>query len=306
MDPENRRKRDDEKAAKPEVALRCEGVRFVYPGGIEASKDIDLTLHRGELFCLLGPNGAGKTTLIRQITTQLRPTAGHIFICGLDAHRHPAETKRRLGVIPQSVGLFEGLTVEEHLAYFAPLKELSRAEITSEVERVLGECGLSDLRGRVVRALSGGEKRRVLVALALLGKPEVLVLDEPSVGLDPVARRELWRTIERQKTEGRTTLLTTHYMDEAERLADRLGFIDDGALTSVGTLQDFRDQVAESVRVSEMDPVEHSIVAHHYFDNMQEAQDFARDKALTSYSVSFISLDDIYMRLVGRALDDDK
>jgi ABC-2 type transport system ATP-binding protein len=289
-------------APSRERPIECEGVGYVYAGGTRANQGIDLALERGELFCLLGPNGAGKTTLIRQITTELRPTEGRIRVGGRDAHADPIATKRRLGVIPQSAALFEGLRVEEHLSLFGPLKHLSRAATRERVELVVKECELGALRARRVRTLSGGERRKVLVALALLSDPEILILDEPSVGLDPVARRALWSTIERQREQGKTILLTTHYMDEAERLADRIGFIGAGRLTRTGTLASLYAQLGKSVRVTELDPGDGSVRGQHYFDELVHAQAFVRERKLDTYAVGRVSLEDIYLRVMGRGL----
>ena len=285
-----------------EPPIVCEAVGYVYPDGTRANQEIDLRIERGELFCLLGPNGAGKTTLIRQITTELRPSSGRIRVAGRDAHADPVATKRRLGVIPQSASLFEGLTVENHLLRFGPLKHLSRQQTRERLAFVLRECELEPLRARRVRTLSGGERRKVLVGLALLSDPEILILDEPTVGLDPVARRTLWSTIEAQRAAGKTILLTTHYMDEAERLADRIGFIGEGRLTRVGTLASLYAQLGKSVRVTELDPDDGSSRATHLFDELAEAQRFVRERGLETYAVGRVSLEDIYLRLMGRGL----
>ena len=285
-----------------EPPIVCEGVGYDYPDGTRANQGIDLAIERGELFCLLGPNGAGKTTLIRQITTELRPTSGSIRVAGSDAHVDPVATKRRLGVIPQSASLFEGLTVESHLRLFGPLKHLSREQTRERLAFVLRECELEPLRAKRVRTLSGGQRRKVLVALALLADPEILILDEPTVGLDPVARRALWSTIEGQRAAGKTILLTTHYMDEAERLADRIGFIGEGRMTRVGTLKSLYAQLGKSVRVTELDAGDGSPLATHFFDELAQAQRFVRERGFETYAVGRVSLEDIYLRLMGRGL----
>jgi len=285
-----------------EPPIVCEGVGYDYPDGTRANQGIDLAIERGELFCLLGPNGAGKTTLIRQITTELRPTSGSIRVAGSDAHVDPVATKRRLGVIPQSASLFEGLTVESHLRLFGPLKHLSREQTRERLAFVLRECELDPLREKRVRTLSGGQRRKVLVALALLADPEILILDEPTVGLDPVARRALWSTIQEQRDAGKTILLTTHYMDEAERLADRIGFIGEGRLTRVGTLASLYAQLGKSVRVIELDERDASPRGTFFFDELSEAQRFVRERGFETYAVGRVSLEDIYLRLMGRGL----
>jgi ABC-2 type transport system ATP-binding protein len=167
---------------------------------------------------------------------------------------------------------------------------------------VIEECELEELREKRVRTLSGGQKRKVLVALALLADPEILILDEPSVGLDPVARRALWSTIEGQRAAGKTILLTTHYMEEAERLADRIGFIDGGRMMRTGTLASLYAQLGKSVRVTELDGADGSPRAQHYFDELGQAQAFVRERGFESYAVGHVSLEDIYLRVMGRGI----
>jgi len=285
--------------------LVCEGVEYVYSDGTRANEGIDLALHRGELFCLLGPNGAGKTTLIRQITTELRPTAGRVLLDGRDAHADPIATKRRMGVIPQVASLYDGLSVEEHLLYFGPLKGMTRAATRAAAEPLLRECELDGLRHKAARDLSGGEQRKVLVALSLLSDPDLLVLDEPTVGLDPSARRQLWATIEGQKAAGKTVLLTTHYMEEAERLADRIGLIDQGRLAHAGTLNDLYLALGKSFRVTRLHPETGAMLSQHYFDDLAEAQRFVQEKGFQAYAVGRVSLEDIYLRLTGHALEEE-
>ncbi len=289
-----------------ETAIRIEGLVYVYPDGTRANEGVDLSLRRGELFCLLGPNGAGKTTLIRQVTTELTPSAGRIEILGSDAHENPSATRRRLGVIPQNPGLYEALTVREHVELFGPLKHLSRRESRHQAAALVEELGIAELARKRVRELSGGQQRRLLVALALLGDPEILILDEPTVGLDPVARRHLWDLVQRQREAGKTILLTTHYMDEAEQLADRIGFIDEGRLGRVGSLRDLYQQLGKSVRVTEVDEASGEELAPSYFDTLEQAQAFVRERGLTTYNVGRVSLEDIYLRVMGKALADEE
>jgi ABC-2 type transport system ATP-binding protein len=281
----------------------CEAVTYIYQDGTQANRAIDLELRAGEVFCLLGPNGAGKTTLIRQITTELKPSSGRVLIFGRDASRDEIATKVQLGVIPQGANLFDGLTVEQHLSCFGPLKQLTRRQTATAVERMLEECDLKDLRNKWVRDLSGGQQRRVLIALALMADPEILILDEPTVGLDPVARRKLWDNISKQRNAGKAILLTTHYLPEAEHLADRVGFIEKGELKRVGTLSQLYAQMRQTVRVTVFDENSGAEISHELFDTLAEAQVFAQCKNLRAYSVGRVSLEDIYLRLVGHSLD---
>lgn len=283
--------------------ITCRNVSFSYPDGTRAADDINLEIKAGELFCLLGPNGAGKTTLIRQLTCDLAPSSGVIEIFDLDVTKHQAAAKSRLGIIPQNVGLFDALSVREHLKYFGPMKGLTRAETKVAATRVIEECELSEYVDKRASQLSGGQQRKVLLALALLADPDILVLDEPTVGLDPSARRNVWATIERQRAQGKTILLTTHYLDEAEHLATRLGFIDKGVLGEQGTLQELYARLGKSIRLVEQDADTAESLHTHLFDNVAEAQKFAQSRALESYSIGRVSLEDIYLRLVGHNLN---
>jgi len=276
-------------------------VSYAYPDGREANSEIDFELHAGELFCLLGPNGAGKTTLLRQITGELRPQRGFVRVLGRDATLDAMRLRRDLGIIPQQVGLYDVLSVRQHIEHFARLKLLTGRRASAETERVLAECDLQELQHRRVGTLSVGQQRRVLVALALLGQPRVLLLDEPTVGLDPVARRRVWVTLRKQCREGRTILLTTHYLDEAEQLADRIGIIEHGRVVRLGSLQELFERVDKAYRVSELDPTSAQPRAHHYFDTLAEAHEYAQGQRLEAFMVSRISLEDVYVRLLGHS-----
>ncbi len=286
------------------AAITCRDVSFSYPDGTKATDNIDLEIEAGELFCLLGPNGAGKTTLIRQLTCDLTPTSGDIEIFGFNVTTSQAAAKSHLGIIPQNVGLFDALTVREHLKYFGPMKGLNTEESKQSAERVIEECEIGDYLEKRGAQLSGGQQRRVLLALALLGEPDVLILDEPTVGLDPTARRSVWATIDRQRAAGKTILLTTHYLDEAEHLASRLGFIDKGVLGHQGTLEDLYARLGKSVRLVEQDSVSAEQLETHLFDDVAGAQAFAQEQGFVNYSVGRVSLEDIYLRLVGHSISE--
>jgi ABC-2 type transport system ATP-binding protein len=282
--------------------VACRGLGFSYPDGTRAVCGIDLRLGKGELYCLLGPNGAGKTTLLRLISGDLRPSSGDVSLFGRDVHADPFRARRSLGITPQGAGLFEELTVEEHYRYFGPLKGLTARRTRSEMTRLARECDLEQVWKRRVRGLSGGERRRVFIGLALLGDPEVLLLDEPTVGLDPHARRTVWRAIRAQADAGRAILLTTHYMDEAERLADRVGFLQAGRVTHSGSVAELHATLDRSVRLTRLDEETGATLEHRYYKELREAHDYARQNALASYSVGRVSLEDIYLQLIGREM----
>jgi ABC-2 type transport system ATP-binding protein len=218
--------------------LDVRGLRKTYRsrrGGtsVEANRSIDLRVHAGEVVALLGPNGAGKSTLLKQIAGQLLPTSGSIRVAGVDMVADPQAAKRRVSTIPQECAPINDLTVEEHVRFFGLIKGQPRADIRGAVARILEQVGLTECRDTLVRELSGGYKRRVLIAVALAGEEcRLLLLDEPTTGLDPEARRSVWK--------GRGVLLTTHYIDEAEILADHVAIIDHGRLVAEGSVDEVR------------------------------------------------------------------
>lgn len=208
---------------------------------VEANRGIDLRVHAGEVVALLGPNGAGKSTLLKQIAGQLLPSAGSISVAGVDMVADPRSAKRRVSTIPQECTPVNDLTVEEHVRYFGLIKGQPRGEVRAAVAGILTQVGLTEHRNTLVRELSGGYKRRVLIAVALAGEGcRLLLLDEPTTGLDPEARRAVWRVIEGLRAQGRGVLLTTHYIDEAEVLADRVAIIDHGRLVAEGSVDEVR------------------------------------------------------------------
>lgn len=203
-------------------------LRKVYDEQV-AVADITLTVRQGEVFGLLGPNGSGKTTTLETIVGLRRPTSGTVTVLGFDPMRHRHRITERVAVQPQSATLFPTLTVWETVQLFASFYSVAR-----EPSELLEEVGLDDARKVRVKHLSGGQERRLLIGIALVGNPEVLVLDEPSAGLDPVARRRLWDVIERQRQRGTTILLSTHHMDEATQVCDRLAILVRGAIAAEG------------------------------------------------------------------------
>jgi ABC-2 type transport system ATP-binding protein len=291
----------------PFAPIECKDLTFAYKDGTRATGGVTLSLQRGELFCLLGPNGAGKTTLIKQILGDLKPTSGTVTIFGVDPFKSPVPAKRRIGVIPQNVSLFPALSVREHLTYFAALKGIPRGAIHSAVSQACEAYSLQEFLGKRAGALSGGQQRTVLFALAVLGDPEILILDEPTVGLDPIARAVIWDAIEAQRERGKAILLTTHYLEEAERLSTRIGFLNAGCLIREGELSTFELQSKRGIRLTDGSRNARAATTH-FFETMEAAQIYARDMELRNYSVSQVSLQDVYFEIFGRpqqALDAD-
>jgi ABC-2 type transport system ATP-binding protein len=202
---------------------------------VEAVRGISFAVEQGELFGLLGPNGAGKSTTLGCITTLVRPTRGRIVVDGLDVVERPTEAKRRIAVVPQTRNLDRDLTVREVLTFHGAYFGLPRAEREARADRLLAQMQLADRAGAKPLTLSGGLQQRLLIARALMHDPRVLLLDEPTIGLDPQARRLLWEILHGLHREGLTLIMTTHYMEEADRLCERLAIIDHGRILTLDT-----------------------------------------------------------------------
>lgn len=206
-------------------------------GEKQVVKNLSLTVKEGEFFSLLGVNGAGKTTTIRMLCGLLRPTAGCARVAGFDVDRETAEVKARIGLSPQETAVAGNLTVRENLSLIAELYGKGRAEAQAAADEMIARFSLSEVQNTRAVVLSGGWKRRLSLAMALIPAPAVVFLDEPTLGLDVLARRELWRLLEQLKGK-MTVILTTHYLEEAELHADRIGVMAGGKLTAVGTARE--------------------------------------------------------------------
>ncbi len=214
----------------PDLAIRCRGLVKRYPPDVLAVDGLDLDVRRGECFGLLGPNGAGKTTTVEILEGLTAPTAGDVEVLGERWTDDAPALRARLGITLQETHLYERLTVEELVRLFRSFYPRGRS-----VDEVIALVELQDKRRARYDRLSGGQKQRLAVACALVGEPELLFLDEPTTGLDPQSRRQLWDVVLAMKARGRTVLLTTHYMDEAERLCDRVAIVDRGRVIALGT-----------------------------------------------------------------------
>jgi ABC-2 type transport system ATP-binding protein len=215
--------------------MRTEALTKVYNGHIRAVDGLDLEVLEGEIFGLLGPNGAGKTTTAGMLTTRVIPTSGRAFVGGIDVVAHPSAAKQVIGVVPQSNTLDRSLGVWENLYFHGRFFGMSGATARAEATRLLEQFRLSERAKDPVGALSGGMAQRLMVARAIMHRPATLFLDEPTAGLDPQSRLALWEILGELHAAGQTILLTTHYMEEADELCDRLAIIDHGKLLSLGT-----------------------------------------------------------------------
>jgi len=238
-------------ASERDVVIRTEHLERRF-GNLIAVRDVSLEVRRGEIFGVLGPNGAGKSTTIRMLCGILDPSGGRGTVVGYDIQKEPERIKERIGYMTQRFSLYEDLSVEENLSFYAGIYGLSSRARRARIEKVLETSGLLPRRKQLAGTLSGGWKQRVALASSTIHEPPLLFLDEPTAGVDPVSRREFWDQIHRIATEGTTVLVTTHYMDEAER-CHRLAFIFGGRLLGVGTPEEVVAARALSVLEAEVD-----------------------------------------------------
>ncbi len=223
----------------PIIAARALIKRY---GKLEAVRGIDFTVERARCIGLLGPNGAGKTTTMRMVSALSTVTAGELMVFGVPVQKMNRQTKAKIGLVPQENSLDPDITVRENLEVYGRYYGLSRATIAERVPRLLEFMQLESKTSARVMQLSGGMKRRLVIARALIGDPELIILDEPTTGLDPQARVLIWKQLMELKKQGKTLLLTTHYMDEAQRLCDRIIVIDHGGILDEGTPEQLIDR----------------------------------------------------------------
>jgi ABC-2 type transport system ATP-binding protein len=230
------------RSSEPELAISVRGLHKSF-GDVHALDGVDLDVAPGTVLGLLGPNGAGKTTAVRVMATLLTPDAGEVCVAGLDVVKDAAKVRERIGLAGQYAAIDENLTGLENLVMVGRLYGMSRAAATVRARELLDRFDLTEAAGRPAKTYSGGMRRRLDLGAALVAKPPVLFLDEPTTGLDPRSRLEVWTTIEELVSEGRTVLLTTQYLDEADRLADRIAVIDRGRVIAEGTPDELKDRV---------------------------------------------------------------
>jgi len=309
-------------------AVEADSLRRAFKGGIEAVRGIDLSIERGEVFGFLGPNGAGKTTTVRMLCTLLPPTAGSARVAGVDVVAEPAEVRRRIGVALQEIGLDPVQTGRELLELQCGLYSIKRADARARTGELLELVGLSDAADRRTKTYSGGMKRRLDLASALVHSPEVLFLDEPTTGLDPASRLTVWEEVRRINAAGTTVFLTTQYLEEADHLCGRLAIIDAGAIVAEGTPEALKaemghdvvtlalggaDVAATEAAVGELAGLERVVaepdgLALYVTDGAGSIAEIVRrlDRAsvrVGAISVSRPSLDDVFLQATGRRLE---
>jgi ABC-2 type transport system ATP-binding protein len=310
------------------AAIEAQGLVKTYPGGVRALDGLGFAVQAGTVFGLLGPNGAGKTTTVKILTTLSRPDAGRARVAGLDVLRQPDQVRRLIGVVAQHSGVDREATGRENLTLQGLVHGLRGRELRRRVAGLLERFGLAEAADRVVGGYSGGMQRRLGIALGLVHRPQVLFLDEPTTGLDPEVRADLWEEIARLATgEGLTILLTTHYLEEADRLASRLAIVDHGRIVVEGTPDGLKRELrgdAVQVELAEPEPDARVSGALDRLDTVREVTLEGRslrarsDSGATavpsvlaalesagvkvaSVTVARPSLDDVYLRYTGRA-----
>jgi ABC-2 type transport system ATP-binding protein len=230
------------------IAIRVSNLRKFF-GEIKAVQGVSFDVQSGEIFGLLGPNGAGKTTTISMLATLLRPDEGDAFVMGHSIRRDPMAVKSVLGVVPQEIALYEDLSARENLTFWGKMYSLRGAGLRQRVNEVLELIGLSDRANGRVGTFSGGMKRRVNIGVALLHKPQVIYMDEPTAGIDPQSRRNILDNVVALKNQGMTVLYTTHYMEEAQELCNHIAIMDHGRIMACGTHEELVQLVGEQTRI---------------------------------------------------------
>ena len=288
--------------------IEVAGLGKTYPGGTEALKDVSFRVAKGEVFCLLGRNGAGKTTLLRVLATQLMPTAGRATVFGSEVVRGARAIRKRIAVLPQEARPQMMLSAFDHVRLMWLIRGMSRADATKRTEQVLRQFDLWEHKDKLCADLSGGLRQRVLLCMALIADPELLFLDEPTIGLDPLGRRQVWSAVRRLTEKGVTVLLTTHYMDEAERLANRLAIIEKGRLAFLGTVDDAKAQAGVGMRLIVEAPTgngNNREVLHPSSNEeiLRVVERAIRDGLKVTFQPP--SLEEAFIQIVGGAIDDE-
>lgn len=289
--------------------LRLENIRKVFSYRNADSKIIEkaaidnltLQINDGEIFGLLGPNGAGKTTLIRMLTMLSQPTAGQIYYNDLNTQSDARKIKELIGVVPQQINFDQDLTVLENMHLHSKLHHMAKAEREEAIAKMLSYVELSDYVNTGIKALSGGMKRRLLIVRALLHKPSILFLDEPTVALDPQVRRRIWDLIRKMHKMGVTIVLTTHYIEEAQALCDRVCIIDSGKLMALDTPRALLEKIGRYIVEWDGEDDKRNFKI---FRDKEEARNFASNLAPQNVSRRHANLEDVFVELTGNKVSD--
>jgi ABC-2 type transport system ATP-binding protein len=312
-------------------AIEAANLVKTYPGEVRALDGLDLEVRAGTIFALLGPNGAGKSTTVKILTTLTRPDSGSARVAGADVLREPDRVRRSIGVVAQRSGVDPEATGRENLTLAGQLYGLGGRPLAEQVDGLLERFGLAEAGRRLARTYSGGMQRKLDIAMGLVQRPQVLFLDEPTTGLDPEARAEIWQEISHLAAgEGLTILLTTHYLEEADRLAQRLAIVDRGQVVAGGTPEELKGQLrGDAVQIELADPASNGLPPE-LLAGVQGLREVVLDGrslraradsgaialpaalaalessgiAVASATVARPSLDDVYLRHTGRAFND--
>ena len=304
------------------LAIDAAGVSKVYKGAHQAAlSEVSLKVEAGRIFTLLGRNGAGKTTFVRMCATQLMPTAGSINVLGYDVVRHAKQIRDLISIVPQEGRPLRALTSWDHIYNWLQIRGEGKQTARDKTEEILRKLELYEARNRPAMNLSGGMKQKILVAMAMATDAQLLFLDEPTIGLDPVSRRQVWSAINDWKAKGGSILLTTHYMDEAEMLSDYIVIIDKGKVITQGTIQELRRVIPQNIRVDiardglDIDALEPygSVVdtgagmlrVFTFESAVRELSELALGRNL-AFTVSPVTLDDVFVYLVGGGIGDNQ
>jgi ABC-2 type transport system ATP-binding protein len=272
--------------------------------GISAIENVNLKVHAGETFGFLGPNGAGKTTTIRILTTLIKPSSGSASVSGFDVVKEPDKVKKMIGVVQQHLSLDRDLTVRENMEFRARLRHLNSSERKKRINELLNYVELTEHADRIVDELSGGLKKRASIVSSLMHQPEVLFLDEPTVGLDAQTRRRLWDLIRRLNLDGTTIFLTTHYIEEAEALCHRVGIIHKGHIIAVGKPLELRQKLG-LITVETL--VNNKETRYHYFTDRVKATRFVQKlpPEVKTIIIRESNLEDVFVEETGQRVEGD-
>jgi ABC-2 type transport system ATP-binding protein len=302
------------------LAIEAERVTKKYKGAVRpALSDFSLKVEAGKVVTLLGRNGAGKTTFVRMCATQLMPTSGTISVLGYDVIRQAKEVRKLITIVPQEGRPLRALTPWDHVYNWLQIRGERKALAREKTEQFLRKLELWEAKDKPAMNLSGGMKQKVLVAMAMAVDAQLLFLDEPTIGLDPVSRRQVWSAIKDWKTRGRSILLTTHYMDEAEMLSDYIVIVDNGSIIAQGTIYELRKVLPHNTRVDiAKDGLDSDLLKSYgsvvdtgagvlrvfaYESSVRELSELAIRRNLP-FTVSPVTLDDVFVFLVGKEAEE--
>jgi ABC-2 type transport system ATP-binding protein len=287
--------------------IAAENLGKTYPGGTLALRDVAFQVPRGEVFTLLGRNGAGKTTLLRILATQLMPTTGRAQVFGHDVVREAKQIRERISVVPQEARPQMMLSAYDHILLMGLIRGMNRPDAKARTKEIMEEFDLWEHKDKLTADLSGGLRQRVMIGIALTMNPELLFLDEPTIGLDPLGRRQVWAMVRRMTKQGVTVLLTTHYMDEAEKLSDRLAIVDRGRMVFLGNVDEAKARVGHGMRViveSGNNGGERQVLSP---TSDQEIIQIVQRGIQEGHRVTFKppTLEDAFIAMVGGGIDDE-